>query len=132
MFDIGHSFSSFAVPDIPAAKRFYADTLGLRVTNATPDANGSFWLHVGGNRGVLVYPKPDHSPATFTVLNLIVDDIDAAVDGLVERSVEMRRFEGIPTDERGVLRSPARQPRLVQRPGRQWPLRRKGAVTAHS
>lgn len=108
MFDIQQSFSSFAVSDVPAAKRFYTGTLGLEVTNATPDPNGSFWVRVGANRGVLVYPKPDHVPAGFTVLNLSVADIDGAVDRLTERGIQMQRFAGFETDPRGILRGPAR------------------------
>lgn len=108
MFDIGQSFSSFAVPDVPRAKEFYASVLGLGVSAATPDPSGSFWVQVGGGRGVLVYPKPDHEPAGFTVLNLSVGDIDAAVDTLVERGVELLRFAGFETDARGIFRSPAR------------------------
>ena len=108
MFDVAQSFSSFAVPDVPAAKRFYAETLGVGVTDATPDPGGSFWLEVGGQRGVLVYPKPDHVPAGFTVLNLSVDDIDATVDALVGRGIQIQRFDGFPTDGRGIFRSPAR------------------------
>ena len=108
VFDIGQSFSSFAVPDVPRAKQFYADTLGLGVSDATPDPNGSFWVQLGGSRGVLVYPKPDHEPAGFTVLNLSVGDIEAAVDALVERGVEIQHFAGFETDARGIFRSPGR------------------------
>ena len=70
------AFSGFSVDDIPRAKQFYAETLGLEVT----ESNGMLTLHLAGDRPVLVYPKDDHQPATFTILNFPVDDIDAAVD----------------------------------------------------
>src|SRR5256885_1221805 len=68
MIDTANSFSSFAVKDIPAAKRFYEDTLGIEVT----EENDLLGLHVGGGHAIVVYPKPDHDPAVFTVLNLAV------------------------------------------------------------
>src|SRR3954447_18415358 len=102
MFDANRSFSSFAVPDVDAAKRFYTETLGLEVT----EENGLLRLDVGGGHAVVVYPKADHTPAVFTVLNLAVDDIDAAVDDLAGRGVEFERYEGteVETDEKGIFR----------------------------
>ncbi|WP_375481323.1 VOC family protein [uncultured Jatrophihabitans sp.] len=91
------AFSGFSADDIPAARAFYADVLGLRVT----EENGMLQLHVPG-RAVLVYPKPDHVPAGFTVLNFPVPDIEAAVDDLVTRGVEFVRYDW--TDERGINR----------------------------
>lgn len=102
MFNADRSFGSFAVADVPAAKRFYTETLGIEVT----EENGLLGLHVGGGHEIVVYPKPDHEPAGFTVLNLDVDDVEAAVDELTERGVEFERYEGtdVETDEKGVFR----------------------------
>jgi catechol 2,3-dioxygenase-like lactoylglutathione lyase family enzyme len=94
------AFSGFAVPDTETARRFYADALGLEVS----EANGILTLHLAGDRTVIVYPKPDHVPATYTILNFPVDDIEAAVDGLVERGVRFERYDGMPQDERGIMR----------------------------
>jgi catechol 2,3-dioxygenase-like lactoylglutathione lyase family enzyme len=94
------AFSGFAVDDIAAAKRFYGETLGLNVT----EEHGMLTLHLGGGTDVLAYPKPNHTPATYTILNFPVDDIDVAVDALVERGVRFERYEGIQTDARGILR----------------------------
>lgn len=100
MFENTKAFSGFSVNDIPAAKQFYAKTLGLHVT----EEHGMLTLHIAGGRGILVYPKPNHTPATYTILNFPVDDIDAAVDALAERGVRMERYEGLPSDERGIAR----------------------------
>ena len=95
------AFSGFAVNDLAAAKRFYGDTLGLRVS----EDDGLLTLHLGGGREILVYPKPDHVPATFTILNFPVVDIDAAVDAMAERGVRFERYDGFEQDERGIDRS---------------------------
>jgi catechol 2,3-dioxygenase-like lactoylglutathione lyase family enzyme len=94
------AFSGFAVPDLEQARQFYGDTLGLRVE----EQNGSLTLHLAGDRDVLVYVKPDHTPATYTILNFPVDDIEATVDGLAERGVRFERYDGFEQDERGILR----------------------------
>jgi catechol 2,3-dioxygenase-like lactoylglutathione lyase family enzyme len=94
------AFSGFAVDDLEAAKRFYEDVLGLR----TSEEHGLMTLHLAGDRPTLVYPKPDHEPATYTVLNFPVDDIDAAVDALAERGVTFERYEDGGQDERGIMR----------------------------
>ena len=94
------AFSGFAVGDIEAARAFYADTLGLKVT----EENGMLTLHLAGERPTLVYPKEDHEPATYTILNFPVDDIDAAVDALMEKGVAFELFEGAPQDEKGIVR----------------------------
>jgi catechol 2,3-dioxygenase-like lactoylglutathione lyase family enzyme len=94
------AFSGFAVDDLEKARAFYADTLGLK----TSEENGLLTLHLAGDRPTLVYPKPDHVPATYTILNFPVDDIDAAVDALAERGVEPLRYDGFGQDERGVAR----------------------------
>jgi predicted enzyme related to lactoylglutathione lyase len=94
------AFSGFSVDDIEAAKRFYAETLGVRVS----EENGMLQLHLGGGGTVLVYPKPDHAPATFTVLNFPVPDIEAAVDELARRNVRFERYEFAEQDEKGIHR----------------------------
>jgi predicted enzyme related to lactoylglutathione lyase len=101
MLENSKAFSGFSADDIPAAKEFYGETLGLKVT----EENGHLTLHVAGNRPTLIYPKEGHSPASFTILNFPVDDIDAAVDELSKRGVEFERYEGFDQDEKGVMRS---------------------------
>jgi catechol 2,3-dioxygenase-like lactoylglutathione lyase family enzyme len=95
------AFSGFAVPDIDAARQFYADTLGIRVD----DENGLLTLHLaGGERPTLIYPKPDHEPANYTILNFQVDDVEKAVDGLIARGVTMEQYDGFDQDEKGIMR----------------------------
>jgi catechol 2,3-dioxygenase-like lactoylglutathione lyase family enzyme len=101
MFENTKAFSGFAVDDVEAAKQFYGETLGLEVS----EANGILTLHIAGDRPTIVYPKPDHTPAAFTILNFPVDDIDAAVDALVARGVEFERYDAMEQDERGVMRA---------------------------
>jgi catechol 2,3-dioxygenase-like lactoylglutathione lyase family enzyme len=102
MFRETKAFSGFAVPDIAAAKAFYGDTLGIDVT----EDDGMLTLHLAGGRDTFVYPKPDFVPATYTILNFPVDDIDAAVDELTSRGVRFERYEGTPfeTDPKGIQR----------------------------
>jgi len=100
MFRDTKAFSGFAVDDIQKAKEFYGETLGLRVS----EENGMLQLHIAGDRNIVVYPKPDHVPATFTILNFPVDDIEKAVDELAERGVRFERYEGLKTDEKGIFR----------------------------
>ncbi|GAA2354928.1 VOC family protein [Nonomuraea africana] len=100
MFRDTKAFSGFSVDDIEAAKAFYGDTLGIRVS----EENGMLTLHLAGDRDTLVYPKPDHTPATFTILNFPVDDIDTAVDQLTELGVRMERYPQMKQDERGIMR----------------------------
>ena len=102
MFESTKAFSGFSVDDVAKAQQFYGETLGLRVS----EGDGLLWLHVAGDRDVLVYPKPNHSPASFTILNFPVDDVDAAVDALAERGVSFERYEGteLETDEKGIFR----------------------------
>jgi predicted enzyme related to lactoylglutathione lyase len=104
MFENTKAFSGFSVDDIPRAREFYGDTLGVKVSD---DADTDFlMLHIAGDRDVLVYPKDDHTPASFTVLNFPVRDIEQAVDDLVERGIELQHYEGteIETDEKGIFR----------------------------
>ena len=102
MFRDTKAYSGFSVDDIPRAKEFYGDTLGLEVS----EENGLLTLHIAGDRGTLVYPKPDHTPAEFTILNFPVDDVEQAVDELTARGVEFERYEGteVETDEKGIFR----------------------------
>ncbi|WP_433323006.1 VOC family protein [Spirillospora sp. CA-294931] len=92
------AFSGFSVDDIPAAREFYGRTLGVDLT----EQNGMLILHLGGDRDTLVYPKPDHTPATFTILNFPVEDVDAAVDELTSRGVRFEALDGV--DEKGIMR----------------------------
>jgi catechol 2,3-dioxygenase-like lactoylglutathione lyase family enzyme len=98
MFEHIKAFSGFSVDDIPKAKQFYAETLGLRVS----EEHGMLHLHIAGDRDTLVYPKPDHTPASYTILNFPVEDVDAAVDGLAARGVQFERYDG--ADEKGIFR----------------------------
>jgi catechol 2,3-dioxygenase-like lactoylglutathione lyase family enzyme len=100
MFENTKAFSGFAVPDVEQARRFYGETLGLK----TSIDNGLLILHLAGERNTLVYPKPDFEPATYTILNFEVEDIEAAVDELVDRGVQMERYEGARQDEKGISR----------------------------
>lgn len=100
MFEDTRAFSGFSVDDIPKAKRFYGETLGLRVS----EENGMLTLHIAGDRDTLIYPKGDHTPATFTILNFPVDDVDSAVDELAARGVRFERYEGAEQDEKGIHR----------------------------
>jgi catechol 2,3-dioxygenase-like lactoylglutathione lyase family enzyme len=95
------AFSGFSVSDADEAKTFYADKLGLHVED---NHGGMFTLKLAGGRDTIVYPSPRHAPASYTVLNFPVADIEAAVDGLVERGVVFERYDGIPVDERGIMR----------------------------
>jgi predicted enzyme related to lactoylglutathione lyase len=100
MLENSKAFSGFAVADLDAAKKFYSEMLGLQVS----EENGLLSLHVAGGRDVLIYPKPDHVPATYTILNFPVDDIDATVDEMTERGVTFQRYEGIEQDAKGIAR----------------------------
>ena len=96
------TFCSFSVDDIDAASTFYRDTLGMKVSALA--AGGPIWLHGDNGHDTLVYPKRDHVSATFTVLNLSVHNIDEAVDALAARGVNLERYEGLDTDDRGIVR----------------------------
>ena len=101
MFANTKAFSGFAVDDLQRARAFYEGTLGLKVS----ESNDLLTLHLAGDRDTLVYPKPDHTPATFTILNFPVEDLEAAVDELGERGVRFERYEGFEQDEKGVSRA---------------------------
>jgi predicted enzyme related to lactoylglutathione lyase len=100
MFGDTKAFSGFAVDDVDKAKEFYEGTLGI----ASSTANGILTLHLAGGRDTIAYPKPGHTPAGYTILNFPVDDIDAAVDQLTARGIQIERYEGFEQDERGIFR----------------------------
>ena len=103
MFKNTKAFSSFSVNDLQKAKEFYGKTLGLEVED---NPMGIIELHIAGSNNIMVYPKPNHEPATFTVLNFPVDNIDKAVDELIAKGITFEQYEGeIKTDEKGILRS---------------------------
>lgn len=104
MLTDSRAVSSFAVPDPDAARHFYADTLGLRV-DVNQEMGGMLTLHLGGDTDVMVYPKPDYTPATYTVLNFPVPDVGKAVDELSAKGVKFERYDGFDQDEKGIARS---------------------------
>jgi len=101
MLKVLNVFPSFSVPDVDAARRFYGDTLGLEVKDAVM---GNLEIVLPGGAHVTAYPKPNHQPATFTILNLIVPDVDSAVDELAAAGIDMEHYDmpGLKTDERGI------------------------------
>jgi predicted enzyme related to lactoylglutathione lyase len=100
MFANTEAFSGFAVDDVEAARAFYEQTLGIRTTSD----NGLLTLHLAGDRPTIVYPKPDHVPANYTILNFKVKDIDSAVDELTARGVQLERYDGFEQDDRAIFR----------------------------
>ena len=101
MFENSKAFTGFSVNDIQKAKQFYGDKLGLNVS----EENGLLNLHLAGGNKVLIYPKPNHTPASFTILNFPVDNIERAVDDLTGNGVRMERYEGqLQTDAKGIHR----------------------------
>lgn len=101
MFTDTKAFSGFAVDDVAKVRQFYAETLGLK----TSEENGLMTLHIADGRDTLVYPKPDFTPATYTILNFPVKDIEKAVDELTERGVSFERYDGFEDqDEKGIFR----------------------------
>jgi predicted enzyme related to lactoylglutathione lyase len=104
MFRDTHAFSGFSVNDVHKAKQFYGQTLGLEVAEV-PQMQNLLELRLAGGAKVLIYPKPDHRPATFTILNFPVDNVEKAVDELGKRGVRFERYDGeIKTDEKGIFR----------------------------
>jgi catechol 2,3-dioxygenase-like lactoylglutathione lyase family enzyme len=103
MLKENRAFSGFSVNDIQKATEFYGRTLGLEVS----ESNGLLKLHFAGDTSVLVYPKPNHSPATFTILNFPVNDVEKAVDELTKRGVRFEIYDqpGLQTDEKGIFRN---------------------------
>ena len=101
MFADTKAFSGFAVDDMEKAREFYGETLGIK----TSEEHGLLTLHIAGDRATLIYPREDHTPADYTILNFPVDDIDEAVDGLAARGVSFERYDGFDQDEKGVARN---------------------------
>ena len=104
MFRDSHAFSGFSSNDLDAARRFYGETLGL---DARTGEMGVLEIHLAGGGQVIIYSKDNHEPATFTVLNFPVSDIDAAVDELAKQGVTLERYEGMDQDAKGVMRGRA-------------------------
>ncbi|QDF00442.1 VOC family protein [Myxococcus xanthus] len=100
MFGDTKAFSGFSVRDVAAARKFYGETLGLK----TSESDGMLTLHIAGGRDILVYPKDNHTPASFTILNFPVDDIDKVVDALSQRGVRFERYDGFDADAKGIVR----------------------------
>ena len=101
MFKDTEAFSGFSVDDVPRAKQFYGETLGLEVS----EEHGMLFLHLGGGATVLAYPKENHEPASFTILNFPVPDVEEAVDRLTAAGVPFEHYEGeLGTDEKGIFR----------------------------
>ncbi|GHI86508.1 VOC family protein [Streptomyces xanthophaeus] len=111
MFADSKAFSGFSVDDLDKAKEFYGSTLGLRVSEE--GTMGHLALHLAGDATVLVYPKDNHEPAGFTVLNFPVDDVDRAVDELTARGVTMERYEGFEADDKGIVRGAGGGPTIA-------------------
>lgn len=105
MLNASHAFSGFSSNDIAKTKEFYAQTLGLEVT----EEHGMLTLKLAGGGTVVIYPKDKHEPASFTVLNFPVEDIDRAVDELTEAGIQFERYEGFSQDERGIVHSDSSQ-----------------------
>lgn len=111
-----NAFSGFAVDDVPRAKEFYGTTLGLEVADAALGVEGAnvpagLELRLGSGARVLIYPRPDHAPATYTILNFLVEDIERAVDELTARGVRFERYDtGPKTDAKGIHRTPEVHP----------------------
>jgi predicted enzyme related to lactoylglutathione lyase len=113
MFQDSKAFSSFSVNNLADAKTFYSDTLGLQVTN---NPMGVIELHIAGSSNIMLYPKDDHQPATFTVLNFTVPNIDEAVDTLIGKGIVFEQYkagEGMNTDEKGIVRGNGHGPNIA-------------------
>ncbi|MET9323028.1 VOC family protein [Streptomyces sp. NPDC003038] len=109
MLEGAKAYSGFSVDDIGKAKEFYGGTLGLRLS----EDNGMLFLRLAGDTTVLVYPKDNHQPASFTILNFPVDDIEEAVDELTRRGVRFERYEGFDTDDKGIVREEGEMPSIA-------------------
>jgi len=103
MFTHTKAFSSFSVNDIQKAKTFYQEVLGLNVSEKQEMM--ILTLHIEGDTDIIIYPKPDHTPATFTILNFPVENIDKAVDELTAKGIKFLHYDGeLKTDEKGIFR----------------------------
>jgi predicted enzyme related to lactoylglutathione lyase len=105
MLENSKAYSGFAVDDLEKAKAFYEQTLGLGVREEDPQ-NGVLELKTGGDRSVVMYLSPSLTPASYTILNFPVDDIDKVVDELSARGVRFERYDDFPQDEKGIVRGP--------------------------
>jgi predicted enzyme related to lactoylglutathione lyase len=103
MFANTEAYSGFASNDLDKAREFYGETLGLNVTELDP--GNLLQLELAGGRNTLIYIKPDFEPATYTILNFVADDVEAAVDQLTERGVQFERYDGMEQDEKGIDRT---------------------------
>ena len=103
MLTESRAFNGFAVDDLQKAQAFYGETLGLK-TEVLDETNGLLSLHHPDDHDTLIYLKPDFAPATYTVLNFPVSDVDQAVDQLVEKGVSFERYEGFDQDDKGIAR----------------------------
>ena len=103
MLENSHAYSGFAVDDMKKAEQFYGETLGLN-TEVLDEENGLLTLHLAGGRDTLIYLKGDFVPATYTILNFPVEDVDTAVEELSGRGVSFERYEGFDQDEKGIAR----------------------------
>jgi catechol 2,3-dioxygenase-like lactoylglutathione lyase family enzyme len=110
MLEHSKAFSGFSVDDLAAARSFYADTLGLPVT-VVDESAGLMSLDLGGGGTVMIYAKDTHRPATYTVLNFPVPDVEKAVDDLAAQGISFERYDGFDQDERGISRGPG--PRIA-------------------
>ena len=105
MFKDTHAYSGFAVDDVDRAREFYGETLGIETKVLDAD-NGLIQLDIAGDRPTVVYAKPDFIPATYTILNFPVDDLEVAVDELAARGVSFERYDGFDQDEKGIAHGP--------------------------
>ncbi|MCC8426532.1 VOC family protein [Mucilaginibacter sp. UR6-11] len=112
MFKDSKAFSSFSVNDLQAAKKFYTEVLGLEVSD---NPMGIIELHITGSNNIMVYPKPNHEPATFTVLNFLAPDIDNAVDALIVKGIVFEQYdqEYMKTDKKGIVRANGQGPNIA-------------------
>lgn len=105
MFEYIKVLTSFSVDDVSKARRFYGETLGLKVS----EESGALLLHLSGGTDTLIYPKPDHIPASYTLLNFMVAEIDTAVDDLAAQGVRFLRYDEFGADDKGVVRGTDRE-----------------------
>lgn len=111
MLQQSKAFSSYSVNDLAKAKKFYGDILGLTIVD---NPMGIIELHWENGNKIILYPKPDHLPATFTVLNFPVNDLEATVDTLMEKGITFEQYEGeIKTDKKGIFRSEGNGPNIA-------------------
>ncbi|MFE1909122.1 VOC family protein [Streptomyces gardneri] len=113
MFGETSAFSGFSVDDLDAAKRFYGETLGLKVEEAGDAEMRMLFLTLAGGTRIFVYPKENHTPASYTILNFEVDDVERAVDDLSARGVTMERYPEFETDEKGIMRGGDGRPSIA-------------------